>query len=129
MFLGSFQSVRIQGKIPLMILPNPRLCAEASFRYMYTSLANGKMLLDVLKSHRIFALALRRPGVSSEISMPARLRGLDSGLCPSTVWQVESSASWPKMVQYTGAARYKPYRIEQMESTGEEAVGLSRFSD
>lgn len=132
MFWGSFQPVRIPDKIPLMILPNTTLFPEAIIPLHIFESRYRRMLSDVLKSHRMFALAMRRPGASSEIPMPVACVGLIQVCVGAPDGKSNLLLLGLKRVQCAGAARYKPYRlerVEQLESTGEEAVGLSRLRD
>ena len=132
MFWGSFQPVRIPDKIPLMILPNATLFPEAMIPIHIFESRYRRMLADVLKSHRMFALAMRRPGASSEIPMPVACVGLIQVCVGAPDGTSNLLLLGLKRVQCAGATRYKPYRIErveQLESTGEEAIGLSRLRD
>ena len=62
--------MRIPDKIPLMILPNGTLFAGAIIPLHVLGSRYQRMLPYVLKSHRMFAVTMRRPRFSSEIPMP-----------------------------------------------------------
>jgi Lon protease-like protein len=65
-----FFPVLISGKTPLMILRNATLCPGASLLLHIFEPRYRRMLSDVLESHRMFAIAMRRPGTRREVSMP-----------------------------------------------------------
>jgi len=62
--------VLISGKTPLMILRNATLFPGASLLLHIFEPRYRRMLSDVLESHRMFAIAMRRPGTRREVSMP-----------------------------------------------------------
>ena len=125
-----FLSVLIPGKIPLMILPNATLFPEAIIPLHIFEPRYRRMLSDVLKSHRMFAVAMRRPGTGSEIPMPVACVGLVRVCVGAPDGTSNLLLLGLKRVQCTGAVRYKPYRVEcveALENAGEEAAGLSRL--
>ena len=65
-----FFPVLISGKTPLMILRNATLFPGASLLLHIFEPRYRRMLSDVLESHRMFAIAMRRPGTRREVSMP-----------------------------------------------------------
>ena len=62
--------MRIQGKIPLMILPNGTLFAEAIIPLDVFGSRYWRMLSYVFKSHRMFAVAMMRLGLA--VKPPSR---------------------------------------------------------
>ena len=127
-----FSPVRIPDKIPLMILPNATLFPEAIIPLHIFEPRYRRMLSDVLKSHRMFAVVMRRPGTSNEIPMPVACVGLIRVCVGAPDGTSNLLLLGLKRVQCTGAARYKPYRVERvepLENAGEEAAGLSRLRD
>jgi Lon protease-like protein len=65
-----FFPVLISGKTPLMILRNATLFPGAILLLHIFEPRYRRMLSDVLESHRMFAIAMRRPGTRREVSMP-----------------------------------------------------------
>ena len=65
-----FFPVLIPGKTPLMILSNATLFPGAILRLNIFEPRYRRMLSDVLESHRMFAIAMRRPGTRREVPMP-----------------------------------------------------------
>ena len=73
----------------------------------------------------MFALAMRRPGASSEIPMPVACVGLIHVCVGAPDGTSNLLLLGLKRVQCTGGARYKPYRlerVERLENAGEDAA-------
>ena len=68
-----FFPVLIPGKIPLMILSNATLFPGAILPLHIFEPRYRRMLSDVLESHRMFAIAMRRPGTRREVPMPVAM--------------------------------------------------------
>ena len=66
----------IPGKTPLMILSNATLFPGAILPLHIFEPRYGRMLSDVLESHRMFAIAMRRPGARREVRMPMACLGV-----------------------------------------------------
>ena len=60
----------IPGKTPLMILSNATLFPGAILPLHIFEPRYRRMLSDVLESHRMFAIAMRRHGTRREVPMP-----------------------------------------------------------
>jgi Lon protease-like protein len=71
-----FFPVLIPGKTPLMILSNATLFPGAILPLHIFEPRYGRMLSDVLESHRMFAIAMRRPGARREVPMPVACLGV-----------------------------------------------------
>tara|TARA_B110000116_G_scaffold13236_1_gene10729 strand:+ start:1339 stop:1587 length:249 start_codon:yes stop_codon:yes gene_type:complete len=65
-----FFPVLISGKTPLMILRNATLFPGAILLLHIFEPCYRRMLSDVLESHWMFAVAMRRPGTGREVPMP-----------------------------------------------------------
>ena len=72
----AFFTVLIPGKTPLMILSNATLFPGAILPLHIFEPRYGRMLSDVLESHRMFAIAMRRPGTRREVPMPVACLGV-----------------------------------------------------
>ena len=66
----------IPGKTPLMILSNATLFPGAILPLHIFEPRYRRMLSDVLESHRMFAIAMRRPGTRREVPMPVAWLGV-----------------------------------------------------
>ena len=66
----------IPGKTPLMILSNATLFPGAILPLHIFEPRYRRMLSDVLESHRMFAIAMRRHGTRREVPMPVACLGV-----------------------------------------------------
>ena len=66
----AFFPVLIPGNISLMILRNATLFPGAILLLHIFEPYYRRMLSDVLESHWMFAVAMRRPGTGREVPMP-----------------------------------------------------------
>ena len=71
-----FIPVLIPGKTPLMILSNATLFPSAILPLNIFEPRYRMMLSDVLESHRMFAIAMRRPGTRREVPIPVACLGV-----------------------------------------------------
>lgn len=127
-----FFPVLIPGKTPLMILSNATLFPDAILPLHIFEPRYRRMLSDVLESHRMFAIAMRRPGTRREVPMPVACLGVVRVCVGAPDGTSNLLLLGLKRIQCTGAARYKPYRVERVEpldSTGEETPEISRLRD
>jgi ATP-dependent Lon protease len=127
-----FFPVLIPGKIPLMILSNATLFPGAILPLHIFEPRYRRMLSDVLESHRMFAIAMRRPGTRREVPMPVACLGVVRVCVGAPDGTSNLLLLGLKRIQCVGAARYKPYRVERVEpldSTGEEAPEVSGLRD
>lgn len=118
----------IPGKIPLMILSSATLFPDAILPLHIFEPRYRRMLSDVLESHRMFAIAMRRPGTRREVPMPVACLGLVRVCVGTRDGTSNLLLLGLKRIRCVGAARYKPYRVERVEpldSTGEEAPEVS----
>mgnify|MGYP005655351563 FL=1 len=127
-----FYPMLIPGKIPLMILSSTTLFPDAILPLHIFEPRYRRMLSDILELHRIFAIAMHRPGTRREVPMPVACLGLVR-VCVSTRDGTSNLLLLGlKRIRYVGAACYKPYRVECVEpldSTGEEAPEVSGLRD
>ena len=72
----AFFTVLIPGKTPLMILSNATLFPGAILPLNIFEPRYRRMLSDVLESHRMFAIAMRRSGARREVPMPVACLGV-----------------------------------------------------
>lgn len=108
-----------------MVLPNAILFPQAMLPLYIFERRYRKMLTDVLETHRMFSIALQKPGRTRET--PSPVAGL--GLVRASVGNRDGTSHLVLQgiarVQLTGAVRYKPYRvqkIEPLETTASDSV-------
>ena len=127
-----FFPVLIPGKTPLMILPNATLFPGAILPLHIFEPRYRRMLSDVLESHRMFAIAMRRPGTRREVPMPVACLGVVRVCVGAPDGTSNLLLLGLKRIQCVGAARYKPYRVERVEpldTTGEEVPEIPLLRD
>ena len=99
-----------------MTLPNTTLFPQALVPLYIFEPRYRQMLADVLESHRMFALAMQRPGCVREI--PAAVAGL--GLVRVCVGHQDGTShlvlQGVARVELLQTVRYKPYRIQRIRA-------------
>lgn len=100
--------------VPVMTLPNAILFPQAMLPlYIYEPRYRG-MLEDVLSTHRMFCVALRKPGSTRET--PSRVAGI--GLIRASVQHKDGTSNLIlqglSRVELGRAIRYKPYRLQRI---------------
>jgi len=122
----------IPGKITLMILSSATLFPDAILPLHIFEPRYRRMLSDVLESHRMLAIGMRRPGTRREVPMPVACLGLVRVCVGTRDGTSNLLLLGLKRIRCVGAARYKPYRVERVEpldSTGEEAPEVFGLRD
>src|ERR1044071_3327833 len=104
----------LPNEIPVMVLPNAILFPQAMLPLYIFEPRYRQMLSDVLDSHRMFSVALRRPGRTRET--PSRVAGL--GLVRASVGNPDGTSHLVLQgiarVQLTEPVRYRPYRVQKI---------------
>ena len=113
------------SEIPVMVLPNAILFPQAMLPLYIFESRYRQMLSDVLDSHRMFSIALQKPGRSRET--PSQVAGL--GLVRASVGNRDGTSHLVLQgltrVQLTRPVRYKPYRVQRikpLETTAGDSV-------
>lgn len=99
-----------------MTLPNATLFPQALLPLYIFEKRYRQMLADALHSHRMFAVAMQKPGNTRETPLP--IAGL--GLIRVSVKHRDGTShlilQGIARVQLAGAIRYRPYRVHQLRS-------------
>lgn len=107
--------MQLPPEVPVMILPNATLFPQALLPLYIFEPRYRKMLADTLKTHRMFAVAMQRPGSTRET--PAPVAGL--GVVRVSVEHKDTTShlilQGLARVQLCEAVRYKPYRKHRVE--------------
>lgn len=107
--------MQLPSEVPVMILSNATLFPQALLPLYIFEPRYRRMLADSLASHRMFAIAMQRPGTTRE--QPAPVAGL--GLVRVSVEHGDSTShlilQGIARVQLCEAVRYKPYRKHRVE--------------
>jgi ATP-dependent Lon protease len=106
--------MKLPREVPVMTLPNATLFPQALLPLYIFEPRYRQMLADALHSHRMFSVAMQRPGSSRE--SPSPVAGL--GLIRVSVGHRDGTShlilQGLARVELEGAVRYKPYRIQRI---------------
>ncbi|MEW6159814.1 MAG: LON peptidase substrate-binding domain-containing protein [Verrucomicrobiota bacterium] len=118
-------------EIPVMTLPNAILFPQAMLPLYIFEPRYRKMLQDALNSHRMFSVAMQRPGSNREIPLP--VAGL--GLIRVSVGNKDGTShlilQGIARVELEETVRYKPYRVQKirpLETTGADSVAVDALT-
>jgi ATP-dependent Lon protease len=114
-------------EIAVMTLPNAILFPQAMLRLHIFEPRYRQMLRDALNSHRMFSVAMQKPGRVREI--PSNVAGL--GLIRISLSNKDGTShlilQGLTRVQLAETVQYKPYRIQKIrpiETEGEDSVAV-----
>jgi ATP-dependent Lon protease len=106
--------MEVPKEVPVMTLPNVTLFPQALLPLYIFEPKYRKMLRDALETHRMFTLAMLRPGATREAPEP--VAGL--GLIRVSVGHSDGTSHLILQglvrVQLEETVRYKPYRIQRI---------------
>src|SRR5437879_2635490 len=118
-------------EVPVMTLPSAILFPQALLPLYIFEPRYRRMLSDALNSHRMFSVAMQRPGRTRE--MPCAVAGL--GLIRASVSRKDGSSNLVLQgitrVELTQAVRYKPYRVHRirpLESSATDSVAVDALT-
>jgi len=119
--------MNLPHEVPVMILPNATLFPQALLPLYIFEPRYRKMLSDCLETHRMFCVAMQRPGTTRET--PAPVAGL--GVVRVSVEHKDATShlilQGLARVQICETLRYKPYRknrIELLTPTQNSTLGV-----
>ena len=106
--------MKLPREVPVMTLPNVTLFPQALLPLYIFEPRYRQMLADALHSHRMFTVAMQKPGVSRE--SPSPIAGL--GLIRVSVSHRDGTSHLVLQglarVELESTVRYKPYRIQKI---------------
>ncbi len=106
--------MKLPDEVGVMTLPNATLFPQAWLPLFIFEPRYRRMLADALTSHRMFAVAMQRPGRSRETPLP--VAGL--GLVRVAVRHKDGTShlilQGLARVELVHAVRYKPYRVQRV---------------
>jgi ATP-dependent Lon protease len=107
--------MKLPAEVPVMILPNATLFPQALLPLYIFEPRYRRMLADCLDSHRMFCVAMQRPGSKRET--PAPVAGI--GVVRVAVEHKDATShlilQGLARVQLCETVRYKPYRKNRIE--------------
>lgn len=123
--------MQLPSEIPVMTLPNAILFPQAMLPLYIFEPRYRQMLADALNSHRMFSVAMQKPGRTREI--PSAVAGL--GLIRASVSNRDGTShlilQGLARVELAETVRYKPYRVQrirQLETTGNDSVAVDALT-
>jgi ATP-dependent Lon protease len=106
--------MNLPGEIAVMTLPNATLFPQALLPLFIFEPRYRRMLDEVLASHRMFCVAMQKPGCRQE--RPANVAGL--GLVRAAVKNSDGTSylilQGLTRVELGGVSRYRPYRVQRI---------------
>ena len=118
-------------EVPVMTLPNAILFPQAMLPLYIFEPRYQRMLSDALSSHRMFSIAMQKPGRTRET--PCSVAGL--GLIRASVARKDGTSNLVLQgiarVELTETVRYKPYRVNRiraLESTATDSVAVDALT-
>jgi uncharacterized protein len=106
--------MKLPREVPVMTLPNATLFPQALLPLYIFEPRYRQMLADALHSHRMFSVAMQKPGSKREC--PSPVAGL--GLIRVSVGHRDGTShlilQGLARVELEGAIRYKPYRVQRV---------------
>jgi Lon protease-like protein len=123
--------MQLPNEIPVMVLPNAILFPQAMLPLHIFEPRYKKMLSDVLDTHRMFSVALQKPGRKRET--PSPVAGL--GLVRASVGNRDGTSHLVLQglarVRLAEPVRYKPYRVQRirpLETTAGDSIAVDALS-
>ncbi|MBI4657306.1 MAG: LON peptidase substrate-binding domain-containing protein [Verrucomicrobia bacterium] len=123
--------MQLPSEVPVMTLPNATLFPQAMLPLYVFEPRYRKMLADALHSHRMFIVAMQKPGRIRET--PSAVAGL--GLIRASVSNRDGTShlilQGLARVELTKTVRYKPYRIQRIRpltTTGRDSVAVDALA-
>src|SRR5438552_6493706 len=123
--------MELPREVPVMTLPNAILFPQAMLPLYIFEPRYQRMLSDALGSHRMFSVAMQKPGRSRET--PCSVAGL--GLIRASVARTDGTSNLVLQgiarVELPGTVRYKPYRVHRirpLESAATDSVAVDALT-
>src|SRR5688572_8757665 len=114
--------MQLPSEVPVMTLPSATLFPQALLPLYIFEPRYRKMLADSLKSHRMFTVAMQKPGQNREAPCP--VAGL--GLIRVSVDHADGTShlilQGLTRVELGQTVRYKPYRVNSIRALQAEPV-------
>src|SRR5213594_3404535 len=108
--------MELPREVPVMTLPNAILFPQAMLPLYIFEPRYQRMLSDALGSHRMFSVAMQKPGRSRET--PCAVAGL--GLIRASVARKDGTSNLVLQglarVELTATVRYRPYRVHRIRA-------------
>ena len=123
--------MQLPSEIPVMTLPNAILFPQAMLPLYIFEPRYRQMLSDALNSHRMFSVAMQKPGRTREIPSPVAGLGLIRASVNNRDGTSHLILQGITRVELAETVRYKPYRVQRihpLETTGNDSVAVDALS-
>src|SRR5262245_5756657 len=118
--------MELPNEVPVMTLPSATLFPQALLPLYIFEPRYRQMLKDTLQSHRMFSVAMQRPGCSRE--SPCPVAGL--GLIRVSVGHQDGTShlilQGLTRVELVSTVQYKPYRVQRIRALSARPVDSVR---
>ena len=123
--------MELPREVPVMTLPSAILFPQAMLPLYIFEPRYQRMLIDALGTHRMFSVAMQKPGHTRET--PCNVAGL--GLIRASVARKDGTSNLILQgiarVELTETMRYKPYRVNRiraLDSTKTDSVAVDALT-
>ena len=123
--------MELPREVPVMTLPSAILFPQAMLPLYIFEPRYQRMLIDALGTHRMFSVAMQKPGRTRET--PCNVAGL--GLIRASVARKDGTSNLILQgiarVELTQTMRYKPYRVNRiraLDSTKTDSVAVDALT-
>ncbi|MBI3191763.1 MAG: LON peptidase substrate-binding domain-containing protein [Pedosphaera parvula] len=106
--------MEIPSEVPVMILPNAILFPQAMLPLHIFEPRYRRMLVDALHSHRMFCVAMQKPGCVRETPVPVAGLGLIRAPVANRNGTSHLILQGVARVELVETVRYKPYRVQRI---------------
>lgn len=112
--------MELPRQVGLMILPNVNLFPQAVLPLFVFEPRYRRMLADSLASHRMFCVAMLKPGASRETPAPVAGIGVIRAAVENPDGTSHMILQGVSRVQLGRVARYRPYRVHSIQALAPE---------
>lgn len=123
--------MELPSEIPIMTLPNAILFPQAMLPLYIFEPRYRQMLSDALDSHRMFSVAMQKPGRTREIPSPVAGLGLIRASVANRDGTSHLILQGIARVELAEIVQYKPYRVQrirQLETTASDSVAVDALT-
>ena len=118
-------TIEIPARLPVMVLPGALLFPHALLPLYIFEQRYREMLAHCLDGHRMFCVALMKPGVREALTEDHFFHVAGCGLVRACVGREDGTSNLIlqglRRVRFTGFASEKPFRIAEVEEIASEA--------
>jgi Lon protease-like protein len=118
-------TMQLPGQLPVMVLPGALLFPHALLPLYIFEARYRAMLAHCLDGHRMFCVALMKPGITEAVKPDHLFHVASCGLVRACVGREDGTSNLIlqglRRVRFTGFAQETPFRIAEIEEIASEA--------